>query len=222
MRARRAGDRRRRLGRAGREAGRRADGAALGRAPARRSCASRATSCSAGRRRACSSAAREAVEAAKRHPLARALRIDKLSLAALEATLRLHRDAPEEIPVLAMLHATPRGARGRGPSGSRPPSAARSSRASRASAAARCRCSSCPARSSRSPDASLAAALRAGDPPVLGRIEDDRLLLDPRTLTDDEVDLVAAAIAPSVDLSGLSPDTVFLVSRSSPAPRRPA
>src|SRR4051794_691289 len=49
----------------------------------------------------------EAVEAARRHPLARALRIDKLSLAALEATLRLHRDAPEEIPVLAMLRGAP-------------------------------------------------------------------------------------------------------------------
>ena len=34
----------------------------------------------------------EAVERARAHPLARALRIDKLSLAALEATLRLHRD----------------------------------------------------------------------------------------------------------------------------------
>src|SRR6201999_2739147 len=43
-----------------------------------------------------------AVEAARSHPLARALRIDKLSLAALEATLRLHRDDPETIPVLAM------------------------------------------------------------------------------------------------------------------------
>src|SRR5262249_50568343 len=43
-----------------------------------------------------------AVEQAKRHPLARALRIDKLSLAALEATLRAHRDH-EDVPVLAML-----------------------------------------------------------------------------------------------------------------------
>ena len=102
-----------------------------------------------------------AVEAARRHPLARALRIDKLSLAALEATLRLHRDAPEEIPVLAMLHATARGRSApraaRWPTGSRAP---RSIASSPASAAARCRCSSCPARSSRCPDASLAAALR--------------------------------------------------------------
>ena len=48
----------------------------------------------------------DAVAAARRHPLARALRIDKLSLAALEATLRLYRDperALQEIPVLAML-----------------------------------------------------------------------------------------------------------------------
>ncbi|HEY2635799.1 MAG TPA: L-seryl-tRNA(Sec) selenium transferase, partial [Solirubrobacteraceae bacterium] len=46
----------------------------------------------------------EAVAAARGHPLARALRIDKLSLAALEATLALHRDpetARREIPVLA-------------------------------------------------------------------------------------------------------------------------
>ena len=35
---------------------------------------------------------RDAVEAARAHPLARALRLDKLSLAALEATLRLYRD----------------------------------------------------------------------------------------------------------------------------------
>ena len=55
------------------------------------------------------------------------------------------------------------------------------------------------------PDASLAAPLRASDPPVIGRIEDDRLLLDPRTLAEDELEAVVAA-----------------VSRSSRGPRRPA
>ena len=52
---------------------------------------------------------REAIERCRTHPLARAVRIDKLSLAALEAVLRLHRDAGRDaarsIPVLAMLTA---------------------------------------------------------------------------------------------------------------------
>jgi L-seryl-tRNA(Ser) seleniumtransferase len=41
----------------------------------------------------------------------------------------------------------------------------------------------------------LAARLRAADPPVVGRIQDDRLLLDPRTLAEEEIDLVRAALA---------------------------
>ena len=51
---------------------------------------------------------RDAIEACRAHPLARAVRIDKLSLAALEATLALYRDpaaARRAVPVLAMLEA---------------------------------------------------------------------------------------------------------------------
>ena len=98
-----------------------------------------------------------AVAAARSHPLARALRIDKLSLAALEATLRLYRDparARAEIPVLAMLDATEEELAARAGAlddalragGSRRRSSARSRR----SAAARCRCSSSRARWSSS------------------------------------------------------------------------
>jgi L-seryl-tRNA(Ser) seleniumtransferase len=45
-----------------------------------------------------------------------------------------------------------------------------------------------------SPPDELAARLRASDPPVIARIEDGRLLLDPRTLTDDELPFVARAL----------------------------
>src|SRR5204862_5191110 len=45
----------------------------------------------------------ELVEKLRRHPLQRALRADKLTLAALEGTLALAVDAPDEIPVLRML-----------------------------------------------------------------------------------------------------------------------
>ena len=44
------------------------------------------------------------------------------------------------------------------------------------------------------PDASLAEPLRRGDPPLVGRIEDDRLLLDPRTLSEAELEPALAAV----------------------------
>ena len=40
----------------------------------------------------------------------------------------------------------------------------------------------------------LADALRAGDPPVVGRIADDRLLLDPRTMGEEELEPAARAV----------------------------
>ena len=69
----------------------------------------------------------------------------------------------------------------------------------RASAAAHYRCWSCTVPPSRSipvrpGSIALAAALRTGEPPVVGRIQDDRLLLDPRTLDDVEVDAAARAV----------------------------
>jgi len=41
----------------------------------------------------------------------------------------------------------------------------------------------------------LDARLRHGDPPVVARIADDRLLLDVRTLGDDDLPAVARALA---------------------------
>jgi L-seryl-tRNA(Ser) seleniumtransferase len=144
---------------------------------------------------------RDAVAACARHPLARAVRIDKLSLAALEATLGLYRDpqrARREVPVLAMLDADPAALRDR---------AARLARATGGDvveATARVGGGALPLLelpgpavavpgAGGGPDA-LAAALRAGDPPVVGRIADGRLLLDPRTLTDAEAQLAAEAV----------------------------
>jgi L-seryl-tRNA(Ser) seleniumtransferase len=141
----------------------------------------------------------DAVAAAKRHPLARALRIDKLSLAALEATLALYRDperARREIPVLAMLDADPAVLQ------TRAEQLAQAIGGEVVQAVAKVGGGALPllelegpavALHSGSPDAT-AARLRASDPPVLARIQDGRVLLDPRTMADEEVAWVVAAL----------------------------
>jgi L-seryl-tRNA(Ser) seleniumtransferase len=141
----------------------------------------------------------EAVAAAKRHPLARPLRIDKLSLAALEATLALYRDperARAQIPVLAMLEADPRVLAGRAER------LAAAVGGEVVEAVAKVGGGALPLLELKGPAVALpgreaeatAARLRAGDPPVLARIQDGRVLLDPRTMADEEVAWVAAAL----------------------------
>ncbi len=133
------------------------------------------------------------VERLRRHPLQRALRADKLTVAALEGTLRLALETPDEIPVLRML---------------REPAESIRDRAERLAALvdgeleetiARAGGGSLPLAELPSyacaVEEELAAPLRAGEPPVVGIVRDGRLLLDCRTLTDAEVDEAAAAVA---------------------------
>jgi L-seryl-tRNA(Ser) seleniumtransferase len=153
----------------------------------------------------------DAIDAARRHPLARALRLDKLGLAALHATLRLYRDpdlARREIPVLAMLGADEPTLHDRAErlAAAIADSAREGAPHARIVAAvARVGGGALPllelpgpavavSLPGVSPD-DLAARLRAADPPVVGRIEDGRLLLDPRTIADAEIPLVARAFA---------------------------
>jgi len=134
----------------------------------------------------------ELVEKLRRHPLQRALRPDKLTLAALEETLALAVDAPDEIPVLRML---------------REPVEAVSARAERLAelvhgeveeTVARAGGGSLPLTELPSfacaVEEELAVKLRAGDPPVVAVVRDGRTLLDCRTLTDAEADEVAVAV----------------------------
>ena len=141
---------------------------------------------------------RDEVELCRRHPLARALRIDKLSLAGLEATLALYRDpelAREQIPVLSMLTASHELLQRRAQA------LAQATGGELVEAVALVGGGALPllelpgpAVALDGPAQLLSRALRSGDPAVVGRIEHDRLLLDPRTLTDEEVTEVGRAV----------------------------
>jgi L-seryl-tRNA(Ser) seleniumtransferase len=136
------------------------------------------------------------VEQLRRHPLQRALRADKLTLAALEGTLALYLDparAARELPVLRMLR--------------EPPEAVRA-RAERLAAlvggeveetVGRVGGGALPLAELPSyacaVEESLAEPLRAHEPPVVGVVRDGRLLLDCRTLAEAELAEVAAAVA---------------------------
>ena len=134
------------------------------------------------------------VERLRRHPLQRALRADKLTLAALEGTLQLALDPAtrDDVPVLRMLHEPIESVRARAErlaqlvGGEVEETVARVGGG--ALPLAELPSAACAV------EESLAEPLRHGDPPVVALVRDGRTLLDCRTLTDAEVDEVASAI----------------------------
>lgn len=157
---------------------------------------------------------REAVSRIAGHPLARALRIDKLTLAALEATLRLYRDperARREIPTLRYLTRTEPELRrmanrlrlllrrvlpeerfvvelvreqSQVGGGSLPGENLPTV------------CVALRARVGRPAAEEIATLLRRNGPPIFTRIKSDAVLMDPRTLEPEELGLIAAALNP--------------------------
>ncbi|HEY0389697.1 MAG TPA: L-seryl-tRNA(Sec) selenium transferase, partial [Gaiellales bacterium] len=137
----------------------------------------------------------DVVERVKRHPLARAMRIDKLSLAALEATLELYRNpaaATAQLPVLRMAGEPADRVRERAArlaerlGGEVVPTTARVGGGALPLL-------EIPSFACALPGGDdLAARFRKADPPVIARVQEGRVLLDCRTLTDGQVDRIAA------------------------------
>jgi L-seryl-tRNA(Ser) seleniumtransferase len=140
----------------------------------------------------------------QRHPLARAVRIDKLSLAALTATLLhyLREEAEAEIPVWRMISASPEGIKQRTQGWQSRLAAGPSVEPSRSAVGGgslpgetlpswvlAVTCESIPGGAEE-----LMARLRRADPPVLARIEEDRVLLDPRTVLPEEEEALIGAL----------------------------
>lgn len=154
---------------------------------------------------------RDLVQRCRSHPLTRALRVDKLTLAGIEATLRLYLEperAVREIPTLAMLARQPEDLR---PAAEELAALIRRALPSQRAAvtvqdgASQSGAGSLPgveiptvlvAVDSADPPAHvIAERLRQQEPPVMVRIARDQVLLDPRTLWPEELPLVAAAVA---------------------------
>ena len=145
----------------------------------------------------------EAVARVKRHPLLRALRVDKVTLAGLSSTLAHYErgEALEKVPVWRAIARRPDALRAR----------AEAWRVAGGEAGARCEVVE--GRSAVGggslPDVTLPTALlalpageadarlarmRRCDPPVVARIEEDRVVLDPRTVLEGEDDALVAAV----------------------------
>jgi L-seryl-tRNA(Ser) seleniumtransferase len=153
------------------------------------------------------------IEAMRRHPLARAVRIDKIGIAALDVLLRLYLD-PEAavrcIPTLSMLAATEDEVAARAADLGQALSAAAQAAGEELggleviSSVARAGAGALPVTDVPSaalavspPDGDahgLAERLRRGEPAVLARVQEGRVLLDLRAVRDEEVDELAGAV----------------------------
>jgi len=145
------------------------------------------------------------IETMTRHPLSRALRIDKLNLAALEATLRQYLEgAGEKIPTLAMLAADPEALKKRARGLAKKITSETTITADVAGDVSRAGGGSLPLAefptsvvtlaSSGLNASALQSALRNSDIPIITRVKDDRVILDMRTVREDEVVLIAEAL----------------------------
>jgi len=154
---------------------------------------------------------REAVELCRRHPLLRAVRVDKGTLAGLSATLAHYErgEAPRKVPVWRAIATGADelreraeswlGALGPGGQGAR----VRESRS--AVGGGTLPEVTLPTFVLELPEGdaeALAARLRLGDPPVVGRIEEGSVLLDPRTVLPGEDALLVAAVRAALGPTG--------------------
>ena len=143
---------------------------------------------------------RTTIAALRANPLARSYRVDKLTLAALEATLALYRDpsrALREIPVLAMLGAPLETLRQR----ARQLRGTLTGKVDVVESEASVGGGAFP--TARIPSVALAFGggqelerrLRLGEPAVIGRVADEKLLIDLRTVAPGEDGALAAALS---------------------------
>jgi L-seryl-tRNA(Ser) seleniumtransferase len=137
----------------------------------------------------------ELVERLRRHPLQRALRADKLTLAALEGTLALYLEperALREVPVLRMVAEPAENVRRRAERLAELTGGAVEETVARVGGGA-LPLTELPSFAC-AVEEELATPLRHGDPPVVAVVRDGRTLLDCRTLADAELEEAAAAV----------------------------
>jgi L-seryl-tRNA(Ser) seleniumtransferase len=148
------------------------------------------------------------LEAMRGNPLYRALRVDKMTMAALDVVLAEHQagHAAQSVPVLRMLRADAAAVRARaeafvsGLQAAAPAFTLTITEGSSAVGGGAAPTVSIPTalvvvgHPTLSPDA-LAAALRAGNPPIVARVAEDRLVLDLRTVFPEQEGLVRDALA---------------------------